>query len=73
MISELSLMVNWNCPSITIDSTWKVHRATSPPMPDWLYLRPNLSMNSESTLPMVGNFLIKSDERRTLGSYTLQA
>jgi len=44
MISELSLLCSWNGPNISQDTTWKLQKCNSPPLPEWFNTRPMISL-----------------------------
>lgn len=47
-------MVTGNGPSCSEYSTWRFHKASSPDIPDWLFLRPYI--NNNYLLPKFENF-----------------
>ncbi|KAM3146816.1 hypothetical protein pb186bvf_000970 [Paramecium bursaria] len=72
MICELNYLVSWSGPNISQDSTWKVQKANCPPLPDWYYQRPNISLSYLQQQEPVQLFLTKKEERKPIGSHSSQ-
>jgi len=58
LISELNNLVTGNGPNCSDYSTWRFHKASSPYMPEWLFLRPYI--NNNYLLPKFENLQINS-------------